>query len=80
MRIFTVTHRGEPFAILRARDAVEAIEIVRTIGAKERRCNGEGLFAAREPNDAEMVDWLTRPEDRLLAGDGDCAIAPLHAG
>ena len=77
MRVFTVTHRGEPFAILRAADAAEAVDAVRAIGAAERRRAGEGLFAAREPTDAEMVDWLTRPEDRLLAADGDRTIVPL---
>ena len=76
MRVFTVTHRGEPFAILRAHDAAEAIEAVRAVDAPRRR-PGEGLLAAREPTDAEMVDWLTRPEDRLLTGDSGRAIVPL---
>jgi hypothetical protein len=80
MRIFTVTHRGEPFAILRARDAAEAIDLVRGMEARGRRSHGDGPFAAREPDDAEMIDWLTRPEDRLLIGEDDRVIAPLHAG
>jgi hypothetical protein len=79
MRVFTVTHRGEPFAILRATDAAEAVEAVRAVGPAEGRA-GEGLFAAREPTDAEMVDWLTRPEDRLLVADGGRTIVPLAAG
>ena len=75
MRVITVTRRNEPFAILRARDAEDAVATVRSIHRADA-----GPFAAREPTDAEMIDWLTRPEERVLVGEDGRAVVPLDSG
>jgi hypothetical protein len=69
MRIFTVTYEGRPAAIIRAADGDEAIAIARRLASESGRpvLRDPGRFAAREPNDAEMVDWLEHRSDHLLA-------------
>lgn len=69
MRIFTVTYDGRPAAIVRAADGGEAIAIARRLvseGGGPPPSNPE-RFAAREPDDGEMVDWLEHRSDHLLA-------------
>jgi hypothetical protein len=63
MRIYTVTCDGTPAAVVRADDRSEAIDIARELG---REVGLLGPFAAREPEDAEMVSWLARRCDHLL--------------
>jgi hypothetical protein len=63
MRIYTVTCRGRPFAVVRASDPEEAI------GAALALAPGQvaaAALATREPDDAEMVSWLERRDDFLL--------------
>jgi hypothetical protein len=63
MRIYTVTCRGRPFAVVRASDPEEAV------GAALALAPGlvpAATLATREPDDAEMVSWLERRDDFLL--------------
>ncbi len=63
MRIYTVMSNGRPAAVVRAESASDAIDIAcDLVGAYGMR----GPFAAREPNDAEMVSWLAHRDDHLL--------------
>lgn len=62
MRIFTVTCRGRPMAVVRASDRSDAIDVALDLAAKDPAPG----YDAREPNDAEMVLWLERREDFLL--------------
>ena len=72
MRIYTVTCNGAPAAVVRADDASEAIDIARELG---RDFGLHGPFAAREPNDAEMVSWLAERYDHLLPESAPFAAA-----
>jgi hypothetical protein len=66
MRIFTVTCRGRPFAVVRASDPEEAV------GAALALAPGiapPASLATREPDDAEMVSWLERRDDFLLEAE-----------
>jgi len=63
MRIYTVTCNGTPTAVVRADDPSEAMDIARELG---QDVGLRGSFAAREPNDAEMVSWLAQRCDHLL--------------
>lgn len=69
MQIFTVTCDGRPAAIVRAAHAGEAVAIALDL-AEERNLlglvAGPRRFAAREPKDAEMVEWLNRRVDHLI--------------
>jgi hypothetical protein len=62
MRIYTVTCDGTAAAVVRAENPGDAIDTARALAGASLR----GHFAAREPNDAEMVSWLARREDHLL--------------
>jgi len=64
MRIYTVTCNGQPAAVVRATDPQEAITIARALAED---VGLTGVFAAREPQDAEMVSWLGHRADHLLA-------------
>jgi hypothetical protein len=67
MRIYTVTCNARPLAVVRAHDAEDAIEIAR----HRHGVSAEGqwaFYAAREPEDAEMVAWLGRRDDVTLSG------------
>jgi len=72
MRIYTVTCNGTPAAVVRADDALEAIDIARDLGAD---ADLRGIFAAREPNDGEMVSWLAQRCDHLLPESAPLAAA-----
>jgi hypothetical protein len=72
MRIYTVTCDGAPAAVVRADDTAEAIDIARELG---RDAGLHGYFAAREPNDAEMVSWLALRYDHLLSESAPLAAA-----
>jgi hypothetical protein len=63
MRVYTVTCNGISVAVVRADDASEAVDIARELG---QEAGLRGAFAAREPNDAEMVSWLAKRSDHLL--------------
>ena len=63
MRIYTVTCDGQPAAVVRAEDPAEAVAIARELMEDARP---RGVFAAREPNDAEMVSWLEHRTEHLL--------------
>lgn len=72
MRVITVTCDARPFAVLRARDAGEALREARTMAGRERLA-GLGTaarFDTREPTDGEMIEWLRRREPHLLADAG----------
>jgi hypothetical protein len=62
MRIYTVTCNGRPAAVVRAENPSDAIDTARELGMEMN-----GAFAAREPNDGEMVSWLEHRDDHLLA-------------
>jgi hypothetical protein len=64
MRIYTVTCNGRPAAVVRAANPQEAITIGRALA---EAIGIDGVFAAREPQDAEMVSWLGRRTDHILA-------------
>lgn len=63
MRIYTVTRDGRPVAVVRAETQDDAVSTARELGAGIDR---RGSFAAREPNDGEMVSWLAHRRDHLL--------------
>jgi hypothetical protein len=72
MRIYTVTCNGKPAAVVRAENPSDAVGIARELG----QVGGvRGHFAAREPNDAEMVSWLAHREDHLLPEGESFAVA-----
>lgn len=64
MRIYTVTKGGRPLAVVRAADPADAIDAALVLTMTTGR--GEAL-AAREPDDAEMVGWLERRADYVVA-------------
>lgn len=69
MRIYTVTCDGRPAAMARAADKSEAIAI--TLDLAEARnllglVAGPRRFDAREPTDAEMVEWFRHHTDHLI--------------
>ena len=70
MRIYTVTCDGKPAAVVRAENPSEAIDVSREL---DERVSGH--LAAREPNDAEMVSWLSHREDHLLPSSQSYAVA-----
>jgi hypothetical protein len=72
MRIYTVTCNGTPTAVVRADDVSEAVDIARELA---REAGLRGVFAAREPDDAEMVSWLAQRCDHLLPESAPLAAA-----
>lgn len=72
MRIYTVTCNGKPAAVVRAENPSDAVGTARELGASG---GARGHFAAREPNDAEMVSWLEHREDHLLPQAESYAVA-----
>ena len=68
MRVLTVTRSSRPFAILRARDEAQAVRRACAMAQLPVDAGGRGEpLAAREPTDAEMIGWLIRRDDHLLA-------------
>lgn len=72
MRIYTVTCNGRPAAVIRAETPSDAIGIACELGDFVAL---HGLFAAREPNDGEMVSWLEHRENHLLSDAAPIAVA-----
>jgi len=70
MRVITVTRDARPLAVLRACDEAEAVRRARTL-ARLDDAPAAGRLAAREPTDAEMIGWLIRRDDHLLASSAD---------
>lgn len=71
MRILTVTRGSRPFAVLRARDEAQAVQRARAMAPRPADAGDPGEpLAAREPTDAEMIGWLIRRDDHLLAPAG----------
>ena len=68
MRIFTVTCDGRPAAIVRAANEADAIELTLDLARTHDllRTGPRRRLAAREPNDAEMVEWIRHRADQLL--------------
>jgi hypothetical protein len=69
MRVYTVTCDNRPAAVVRAADRTEAVAIALELA--ERRnllglVSGPRRFKAREPSDAEMVEWLRHHIDHLI--------------
>jgi hypothetical protein len=60
MRIYTVTKAGEPLAVVRASNRIDAIY---TASAMLETIGPDDALDVREPNDAEMVGWLERRAD-----------------
>jgi D-alanyl-D-alanine dipeptidase len=60
----TVTKQSRPFALLRARHAADAV--ARACELADLNGADETLLDAREPTDAEMIQWLRRREDHLF--------------
>jgi hypothetical protein len=69
MRVFTVTCDNRPAAVVRAADTAEAVAIALDL-AQQRNLlglvGGPRRFKAREPSDAEMVEWLRHHVDHLI--------------
>jgi hypothetical protein len=65
MRIYTVTCRGRPFAVVRASDPEEAVGAALALALAPGNIPAASL-ATREPDDAEMVSWLEQRDDFLL--------------
>lgn len=64
MRIYTVTRAGQPIAVVRAANRIDAIDTAMVMtGVIEP----EEAFDVREPSDAEMVGWLERRADYVVA-------------
>ena len=69
MRIFTVTCDDRPAAIVRASDKSEAIAIALDLAEQRNLLGlvaGPRRFAAREPSDAEMLEWFRHHTDHLI--------------
>lgn len=69
MRIFTVTCDGRPAAMVRATAKSEAIAAALDLAEQRNLLGlvaGPRRFIAREPNDAEMVEWLRHHIDHLI--------------
>jgi hypothetical protein len=69
MRIFTVTCDSRPAAMVRAADKSEAIAIALDLAEQRNLLGlvaGPRRFVAREPSDAEMVEWFRHHIDRLI--------------
>jgi hypothetical protein len=64
MRIYTVTAGAKALAVVRATDPADAIDTALAL-ATDR--NPPGSFDVRDPSDAEMVGWLERRDDYLVA-------------
>ncbi len=69
MRIFTVTCDGRPAAMVRAADRAEAIALALDLAEQRNLLGlvaGPRRFEAREPWDAEMVEWFQHHCDHLI--------------
>ena len=69
MRIFTVTCDGRAAAIVRAADKNEAIAIALDLAEQRNLLGlvaGPRRFLARDPSDAEMVEWFRHHVDHLI--------------
>jgi hypothetical protein len=68
MKIYTVTFDGQPLAVVRASDEVDAIATARELAEEQgvRDFIEARHMQVRDPNDAEMVSWLERRDDHLL--------------
>ena len=64
MRIYTVVKGDEALAVVRAADPADAKDTaLELIG----EWSAPAVLEVREPNDAEMVGWLERRSDYLVA-------------
>jgi hypothetical protein len=69
MRIFTVTCDGRAAAMVRATDKNEAIAIALDLAEQRNLLGlvaGPRRFLARDPSDAEMVEWFRHHIDHLI--------------
>jgi hypothetical protein len=69
MRIYTVTCDGRAAAMVRATDKSEAIAIALDLAEQRNLLGlvaGPRRFLAREPTDAEMVEWFRHHIDHLI--------------
>lgn len=69
MQIFTVTCDGRPAAMVRATDKSQAIAATLDLAEQRnlfRLVAGSRRFEAREPADAEMIEWFRHPVDHLI--------------
>jgi hypothetical protein len=69
MRIFTVTCDGRPAAMVRATDKSDAIATALDLAEQRNLLGlvaGPRRFEAREPADAEMIEWLRHQIDHLI--------------
>jgi len=69
MRIYTVTCDGRPAAMVRATDKVQAIAAALDLAEQRNLLGlvaGPRRFAAREPLDAEIVEWFRHHNDHLI--------------
>ena len=69
MRIFTVTCDGRPAAVVRATNRAEAIAVALDLAEQRNLLGlvaGPRRFDARDPQDAEMVEWLQHHTDHLI--------------
>jgi len=69
MRIFTVTCDGRPAAVVRAAGRAEAIALALDLAEQRNLLGlvaGPRRFEAREPCDAEMIEWFRHQCDHLI--------------
>ena len=69
MRIYTVTCDGRAAAMVRATDKSEAIAIALDLAEQRNLLGlvaGPRRFLAREPSDAERVEWFRHHVDHLI--------------
>lgn len=69
MRLFTVTCDGRPAAMVRASDETDAIATALDLAEQRNFLGlvaGPRRFAAREPADAEMIEWFRHQIDHLI--------------
>ncbi len=64
MQIYTVTRAGQPIAVVRAANRIDAIDTARVMMGV---VDPEEALDVREPSDAEMVGWLERRADYAVA-------------
>lgn len=69
MRIFTVTCDGRPAAMVRATGKSDAIATALDLAEQRNLLGlvaGPRRFDAREPADAEMIEWFRHQIDHLI--------------
>ena len=71
MRVFTVTCDGRPAAVVRASCKTDAIALALDLAEQRNLLGlvaGPRRFDAREPSEAEMVEWLLHHADHIILG------------